>query len=71
MIDSFHEQGEISNWYFKRMKKKLKKYDEIYQLETEKEEKTENEEKPKIPRKRTTTKKATAVKKETANEEEK
>ena len=44
MIDSFHEQGEISNWYFKRMKKKLKKYDEIYQLETEKEEKTENEE---------------------------
>lgn len=44
MLDSFHEQGEISNWYFKRMKKKLKKYDEIYQLETEEEEKTENEE---------------------------
>ena len=26
------------------LKKKLKKYDEIYQLETEEEEKTENEE---------------------------
>lgn len=30
MLDSFFEQNEISKWYYKRMKKKLKKYDELY-----------------------------------------
>ena len=31
MLDSFLEQGEISKWFYGRMKKKLKKYDVLYQ----------------------------------------
>lgn len=38
MLDSFFEQGEISKWYFRRMKKKLKKYDAIYEPEEAPEE---------------------------------
>lgn len=33
MLDSFLEQGEISRWYYGRMKKKLKKYDVLYEPE--------------------------------------
>ena len=35
MLDSFFEQGEISKWYYGKMKKKLKKYDVIYNPEEE------------------------------------
>jgi hypothetical protein len=33
MLDSFLEQGEISNWYYRHMKKKMIKYDEIYKTQ--------------------------------------
>ncbi len=33
MMESFHEQGEISEWFYKRMRKKLKKYDDLYPVE--------------------------------------
>lgn len=39
LLDGFYEQGEISKWYYGRMKKRLKKYDEIYHPEEEDEEK--------------------------------
>ena len=35
MIESFFEQGEISSWAYKRYKRKLKRYDEIYEAEDE------------------------------------
>ena len=38
MLDSFFEQGNITNGYYKRMKKKLKKYDKIYHPEEEDQE---------------------------------
>lgn len=31
MVESFYEQREISKWSYNRFKKKLKKYDEIYE----------------------------------------
>ncbi len=30
MLESFYEQGEISNWRFKRYKRQMKKYDDVY-----------------------------------------
>ncbi len=38
MLDSFLEQGNITTGYYKRMKKKLKKYDEIYHPKEEEQE---------------------------------
>lgn len=39
MLNSFLEQGEINERYYKKMKKKMKKYDNIYHLEEEEETK--------------------------------
>lgn len=33
MLDSFLEQGEITERYYNKMQKKLKKYDDLYQSE--------------------------------------
>ncbi len=38
MIESFYEQGEISKWAYKRFKKQLKKYDDIYSEDEETED---------------------------------
>ena len=39
LLDGVYEQGGIAKWYYGRMKKRLKKYDEIYHPEEEDEEK--------------------------------
>ena len=35
MVESFYEQKEISKWSYKGFKKRLKKYDDIYEKEME------------------------------------
>lgn len=37
MLDSFLEQGEITERYYKKMKKSMKKYDDIYNPQEEQE----------------------------------
>ncbi len=33
MLESFYEQKEISKWRFKRYKRQMKRYDDIYNME--------------------------------------
>ncbi len=48
MLESFFEQGEISKWAYKRYKKKMRKYDDIYAEDRKNEEDTETEEKEEV-----------------------
>lgn len=35
MVESFYDQGEISRWSYKKFKKALEKYDEMYNEDKE------------------------------------